>query len=81
MNSLVTKSTESAIHSGTIESLTTSIGLMAVILAAILLVERELIRTLSGPYSTGRVRAFSVVAIPLALTAFLIIIARLASLR
>jgi hypothetical protein len=81
MSSLVTTSTEKAINSGTLESLSTTFGLMAVVLGVILLVERELIRALGGAYARERVRAFLIVGLPAVLIGILVIVTRLASLR
>ena len=81
MSSLVTRATESTIRSGTLESLSTTIGLTAVVLLIILLVERELIRAVTGAHAAMRLRALSIASVPLLVTAIAVIGSRLASLR
>ena len=81
MTSLVTDATESTMRSGTLESITTTTGLVAVVLLLALLVEREIVRTIAGPHVAARLRVLNVVTVPVMLVVIVVIGARLGALR
>jgi len=80
VTSLITKATESTMRSGSLESPGTTLGLIAIGLLVIVLIERELLRTLAGAPAAARVRALAIVGTPLGLTALTVIFLRLAAL-
>lgn len=81
MNSVVNDATESTMRSGTLESITTTTGLVAVGLLFLLLVEREIVRTIGGPHVAARLRALDLVSVPVMLVVIVVIGSRLAALR
>lgn len=68
-------------RSGTLESLSTTFGLVAVVLLILLLIERELIRMFAGAHAAARLRALSIATVPLMLIAIAVIGSRFAALR
>jgi hypothetical protein len=65
MTSTVTDVTRDLILSKSVETLTTSIGVVAVVLLIVLLVQEELVRVLDGPRAGKQVRALGVAIVPL----------------
>jgi len=80
MTAQLNDATRTVMDQGDVSSLTTTFGLIVVTLAALLLVERELLRAHAGDADASRARRLRFVALPLVLMSTAIIGARLASL-
>jgi hypothetical protein len=80
MTSLVSRSTESVFDSGTLESLSTSFGVVLVALLIVLLVEQQLMRAFNRSGRSSAARSLSVASIPMLLTAAAVFAARFAEL-
>ena len=73
MTSTISKVVEDLISSHSVEELTTSVGLVPVVLLLLLLVQQELVRALDGPRLMSQVRALNATIVPL-LGAFAVVI-------
>ena len=80
MTSTVTHAVTNVLLSSTYDSLSTTIGLAAVIALAVLLFQREATRILAGERGAGSDRAFDVVLVPLLFVFFVVVTARLVEL-
>ena len=81
MTSIVTEVTRTLILSSTYESLSTSLGSIAILLLFVLLVQKELMRAHGGPHSRRWMRALDIAIAPLLLTFGIIVIMRLINLQ
>lgn len=80
MTSTVTQATIAALTSTSYDTLSTTIGILVVIVLIVLLLQKELARVLVGSRAQPWIHAFDLALVPL-LVAFLIIVtARLAEL-
>ena len=80
MTSTVTEATERAILLSTHEALSTSIGLIVVVLLAVLLIQKEIVRASSGAHSKAWMRALDIAIVPLLMAFALTIGVRIADL-
>ena len=80
MTSTVTQAVTNVLLSSSYNSLSTTIGLAAVIALAILLFQREVTRIVAGERRAGSDRAFDVVLVPLLFVFFIVVTARLVEL-
>jgi hypothetical protein len=80
MTATVNQVTITMITSNTYDALSTSIGVMAILFLVILLIHKELIRTIDSPQSGSWMQVFNIAIVPLFLAFGLIIISRLISL-
>jgi hypothetical protein len=80
MTSLVTESTKSVIDSGTLESLSTSFGVVVVVLLIVVLLEQELMRAFSGRRASPASRRLGIASIPLLLIVTAVFAARFGEL-
>jgi len=78
MTSLVSRSTESVFHSGTLESLSTTFGVVLVALVIVVLVEQRLMRAFSPSGRSSTARSLSVASVPMLLTVAAVFAARFA---
>ncbi len=81
MTSTVTEVTRTLILSSTYESLSTSLGAIAILLLFVLLVLKELMRARGGPHSRRWMRTLDIAIAPLLLTFGIIVIMRLINLQ
>jgi hypothetical protein len=80
MTSLVTESTKSAIDSGTLDTMSTSFGLVVVVLLIVVLLEQELMRAFSAGRISQGARRLGIASVPLLLIATAMFAARFAEL-
>ncbi len=76
MTSTVTQLTQTTILLNAYGSLSDSLGLIAIVLLMVLLIEKELVRSVGGPRSQAWMRALNIAIAPLVLACGLIIILR-----
>ncbi len=76
MTSTVTQITQTTILLNADGSLSDSLGLIAIVLLMVLLIEKELVRSVGGPRSQAWMRALNIAIAPLVLACGLIIILR-----
>ncbi len=81
MTSTVTEVTRTLILSSTYESLSTSLGLIVILLLDILLIQKELIRARGSSRSRQWMRVLDIAIAPLVLTFLVIVTLRLINLR
>ena len=77
MTSTVTELTITTIQSNTYETLSTSLGLIVILLLIVLLVQKEFIRAIGGPRSQTWMQALNIAIIPLLLTFGLTVVMRI----
>ncbi len=80
MTSTVTETTEKAILFSTHEALSTSVGLVVVLLLVVLLVQKEVVRASGTARSRAWMRALDIAIVPLLMAFALIIGERIADL-
>ena len=80
MTSTVTQVTINSITANSFETLSTTFGVVVIVLLCVLLIEKELIRSLNGPRTRTWIQALNIAIFPLSLTFGLIIALRLAAL-
>ena len=80
MTATVTAATRTIIASGSYETLSATIGIVAILLLLVLLIEKELMRAAGGPRLRIGVQALNIVITPLLLMFTLILVMRLASI-
>lgn len=80
MTSTVTAATIAALSSTTYEVLSTTVGIVVVLVLAVLLLQKELARVLVGERAREWLHAFDLALVPLLVAFFVIVTARLAEL-
>jgi hypothetical protein len=80
MTSTVTQITRMTILLNAYEPLSASLGLIAIVLLIVLLIEKELIRSVGGPHSQAWMRALNIAIAPFVVAGGLIIILRVINL-
>jgi hypothetical protein len=80
MTSTITEVTITTIVSNTYDALSTTVGVIAILLLLVLLIQKELTRAFGGPRSRIWMRALDVAIVPLLLTFSLIVIMRFVDL-
>jgi hypothetical protein len=77
MTSTVTEVTRAFITSTMYSTLSPTLGIIAIVLLVVLLIERELLRASGGPRSSLWLQTLNIAIVPLLLTFGLVVIARL----
>ena len=80
MNSFVNKATQNVFGGNGFEALSATVGVIAIVLLIVLLIEREVLRAMGGPRAVARVRSLTVATLPLLITAVAIIGSRIQNL-
>ena len=80
MTSTVTQITQATILLNPYGPLSDSLGLIAIVLLIVLLIEKELVRSVGGPHLQAWMRALNIAIAPLVLACGLIIVLRVINL-
>lgn len=80
MTTTVSKVTTTAITTHSFSTLTTTVGLIAIGILIVLLVQKELLRAVGGPRAAAGARIANAAIAPLLLTLFLTVIVRIVPL-
>jgi hypothetical protein len=80
MNSFVNKATQNVFGGNGFEALSATVGVIAIVLLIVLLIEREVLRAMGGTRAIARVRSLTVATLPLLITAVAIIGSRIQNL-
>jgi hypothetical protein len=80
VTSLINKATEDVLGAHSFQALSATVGVVAILLLILLLVEREVLRAFGGVRAAARVRTLTAASLPLLVAAIAIIGTRLGDL-